>query len=99
MEQGQAEHVVGRLVPAVLAVVEYSDSVAAVGLREVGPLLRVDLILFGDIVRALDGAGAYVVAGHRIGYGQREFRLQEGAGALPVHFAGYVDAVLVGTVV
>ena len=99
MQERQAQDVVSRLVPAVFAVVQDGDAVGSVGLGQVRPLLGVHLILFAGVVRTLDGAGADVVTGHRVGDGKRELGLEEGVGPVPVDLVDDVDALFVGTVI
>ena len=61
VKQRQAKRMVVGLVPAVLAVVEHRNAVAAVLGRQVSPLLCVDLIGRIGIVSAGHGAHAQVV--------------------------------------
>ena len=93
VQQRQAHRVVGRLVPAVLAVVDDADAECPAQVVDVRPLLRRHFVLVRLVVRALDRAEAEVVNRLRIRRGERERRLELGVRRAPVDEILDLDAI------
>ena len=96
MQQRKAQRVVRGFVPAVLAVVEHRDPVAAVRVGEVGPLLRIDLVGGRGVVAPRHGAHAKVIDRLGVRDRKRELGLQQRIGRLPVDVVHKVDPVGLG---
>lgn len=77
MEKGQAQGVVVGLIPAVFAVVEHRYAVIPVRSRDVGPVLRVDLIGSSGVVAAADVAQSQVIGSFRVAYAPGEGGFQQ----------------------
>ncbi len=93
VQKRQADGVVVGLVPTVLAVVQHRHAVTAVGIRQIGPLLRVHLVCGLGVVAALYRAHAEVVNGLLVRDAERELGLKQRIGRLPVDIVHEVDAV------
>ena len=99
VQEREPEGIVGRFVPAVAAVAQNRDAVAAVFRGDVGPLLGGDLIGDVRVVSAPDEAQAEVITGLRGAEGERKTGLQEGALVLPVDVVLDIDPVVRGPVI
>ena len=84
VNQRQAEHVVGRFVPAVFAVVEHRNAVRAVGVGQIGPFQSRHLVGRCRVVTALDIADTEVVGGLFIAHRHGEFGFEQRIAAVPV---------------
>ena len=93
VEQRQPQHVVGGLVPAVLAVVQHRRAKRAARIGHVRPLLRRHFVMIGRVVAALNRAQAEIVSRFGIRGRERERRLEQRVRRAPVDEVLDVDAV------
>jgi len=93
MQKRKTEHVVGRLVPAVLAVIHNADAITPVPVSKIGPLLGIHFVCSKHIVSACLRAYAQIIHCLRVRNGKRELRFQKGVLAAPVNLIAYIDPV------
>ena len=94
MQQRQAQRIVGRFVPAVLAVVQDRHATRSVRRRQVGPFVSRHLIRQLRIVAAFKEAQTQIVCRLFIGHRTREFRLEQDVAARPVNPIADVDTIV-----
>ena len=99
MQQGQAEGVVVRLVPAVFAVIQDRHAIVSTTVSQIGPILCIDFVGSLRIVAPPHTSKSQIVGGFRICHVQRKFGLQQSIGQLPVHLIVKVYAVGTATLI
>ena len=93
MQQGQAQAVCSGLVPSVLTVVKYGNTVGTCHVAMVCPLVSHHLVFIAAPHAAANGAERYVVCILLVAVAEGELHLEHPLVGLPVDLVDTVDAV------
>ena len=85
MNAGKSEHIVLRLIPAVLTIRQNTDTVSAVRISNISPLLSGNLIKIFTVIRSVNITESQIVGSNFVRASERKLSLEQSSALLPVY--------------
>ena len=85
MNTGKSEHIVLRLIPAVLTIRQNADTVSAVRISNISPLLSGNLIKIFAVIRSVNITESQIVGSNFVRASERKLSLEQSSALLPVY--------------